>query len=75
MLVVNLILAFVPSVTLWIAASQLLASFIYRTEMRRPGIQGSTLWYAAETLLVFLVFAGSVGAWAGLTILLQHALK
>jgi hypothetical protein len=75
MLVLNTALAFVPAVTIWIATSHVLAAFLYRTELRRPDLHESTFWHAIETTLVFLVFAGSVLAWIGLTILLQHVNK
>jgi hypothetical protein len=75
MLLLNTVLAFVPAVTVWLAASQLLAWFLFRTELRRPDLEESTAWHAIETTLVFLVFAGSVMVWIGLTILLQHVNK
>jgi hypothetical protein len=75
MLVLNTALAFVPAVTIWIAASHLLATFLFRAELRRPDLHERTVWHVVETTLVFLVFAGSVLSWIGLTILLQHVNK
>lgn len=73
MLFVNLLLAFVPSLTVWLVGSQLLASFVYRTESKNPRLGRS--WYAVETGLVFAMFAGSVAMWIGLTLLLQAVNK
>jgi hypothetical protein len=75
MLVLNTILAFVPALSLWLVASQLLAMLLYRTEHRKPELEENRVWHAVETTLVFLVFAGSVLAWIGLTILLQRVNK
>ena len=72
MMWVNAALAFLPSLTVWIVASHFLATFIYRTETRRPELVGRTPWHAVETSLIFLVFVGSVGIWIGLIYLLQH---
>jgi hypothetical protein len=71
----NVALAFVPSLTAWVIGSGLVAGFIHRVESRRPELIDKAAWNAAETALVFSVFAGSVCLWIGLTYLLQHVVK
>jgi hypothetical protein len=71
MLFVNVLLAFVPALTVWLIGSSVLASFVYRTETRRPDFAERKAWQAIETALVFGLFAGCVGLWIVLTYLLQ----
>jgi hypothetical protein len=75
MLYLNIILAFLPALTVWFICSGFLAHFIYRVEMGRPDLGNRVAWWVLETALVFGVFVGSVGVWIGLTCLLQQVTR
>jgi hypothetical protein len=71
MIYVNVLLAFVPSVTVWLIGSSLLASFVFKTEARHPDFARRAAWQAVEIGLVFGLFVGCVGMWIVLTYFLQ----
>ena len=71
MIYVNVLLAFLPSLTLWLAGSALLASFVFKTEARHPDVAHRAAWQAVETALVFGLFAGCFALWIVLTYFLQ----
>ena len=75
MWLVNLALAFLPSLTLWVICSWALAHFVFRKESRRPELIGRASWKAVETALVAGVFFGCVAIWFGLAMLLDFVIK
>jgi hypothetical protein len=75
MWLVNLALAFLPAVTVWLIGSWAIAHFIFRKEASSPQLMGRASWKALEVALVSGVFVGSALIWIGLAMFLDFVVE
>lgn len=75
MWLVHLAMAFLPSLTIWLIGSWVVANYIFKIEARSPALMGTSRWKAVETALVSGVFFGSVAIWIALAMVLDWTIE